>query len=159
MSPDRSPQRRPIAGKMHVDARPAVPPRAERASGIRRKVTTFSALDPLEEALLSRPLWDSREPEPTIHEVLYRFAVGDEAGAMAAADLLLDGRRVPALTVSIDVLDEIELDYRAALVLARIDGATPLSRVLANSGLARGEALRTMCELVERRIVVLRPPR
>jgi hypothetical protein len=144
---------------MHVDTRPAIPPPAKRPSGMRRKATVLSALDPLEEALLSRPLWDSREPEPTIHEVLYRFAMGDELGAIAAGDLLLDGRRVPALTVSFDVLDEIELDHRAALVLAHIDGATLLSCVLANSGLARGEALRTMCELVERRIVVLRSPR
>jgi hypothetical protein len=116
-------------------------------------------LDPLEEALFSRPVWDSREPEPSAREVLDRFAMGDEVGAIAAAELLLDGRRVPALTVSVDVLDEIELDHRAALVLAQVDGATPLSEVLALSGLARGDAIRTVCELVERRILVMRQPR
>ncbi|HEY6462380.1 MAG TPA: hypothetical protein VIY73_19565 [Polyangiaceae bacterium] len=119
----------------------------------------MSTLDPLEEALLSRPLWDSREPEPAVHEILYRFTVGDEVGAIAAAGLLLDGRRVPALTVSLDVLDELPLDHRAALVLAQVDGTTPLSRVLEDSCLERGTALRTLCELVERHILVLRQPR
>ena len=117
------------------------------------------SLDPLEEALLSRPLWDSREPEPAVHELLYRFAMGDEAGAIAAGELLLDGRRAPALTVSIDVLDELELDHRAALILSQVDGTTPLSEVLRESCLDRGSALLTLCELVERRILVLRPVR
>jgi len=123
---------------------------------MRRKAPTTSSPDPLEEALLSRPLWDSREPEPAIHEILYRFAMGDGVGAIAAADLLLDGRRVPALTVSLDVLDELELDHRAALVLAQVDGTTDLSGVLRGCCLAKGEAVRTMCDLVERRILVLR---
>jgi hypothetical protein len=123
---------------------------------MRRKAPVAGALDPLEEALLSRPLWDSREPEPAIHEILYRFAVGDGVGAVAAADLLLDGHRVPALTVSLDVLDELELDHRAALVLAQVDGTTDLSGVLRGCCLARGEAVLTLCDLVERRILVLR---
>jgi hypothetical protein len=126
---------------------------------MRRKASVSVTLDPLEEALLSRPLWDSREPEPAIHEVLYRFSMGDDVGAIAAADLLLDGRRAPALTVSLDVLDELDLDHRAALVLAHVDGTTPMSEVLRESCLDRGTALRTLCELVERRILVLRSAR
>ncbi len=159
MSADRSVQREPFVEPMRADSRPTVPPPGRRPSGMRPKASPLPTLDPLEEALLSRPVWDSREPEPSVHEVLYRFAMGDDVGAIAAADLLLDGRRVPALTVSIDVLDEIELDHRAALVLAQVDGATPLSRVLAASGLTRGDAIRTVCELVERRILVMRQPR
>lgn len=159
MSAQRS--RRPDAfeEELRLDQRPTIPPPALRPSGLRRKAAVLPSLDPLEEALLSRPLWDSREPEPVVHEILYRFAVGDEVGAIAAAELLLDGRRAPALTVSFDVLDELELDHRAALVLAQVDGTTPLSRVLDDSGLCRGDAIRTLCELVERRILVLRAPK
>jgi hypothetical protein len=135
---------------------PAPPASSQRSSGLRRKVPAASTLDPLEEALLSRPIWDSREPEPAVHEILYRFSVGDDAGAVAAGEILLDGRRAPALTVTYDVLDELELDTRAALVLAKVDGTTPLSRVLRDCGLDRAAALRTLCDLVERRIVVLR---
>jgi hypothetical protein len=112
--------------------------------------------DALEDALLGRLRRDSRELEPGIREVSRCFAVGDEAGAVAVATELLDGSRVPALTVSLDVLDEIALDRCATLVLAHIDGMTVLSWVLGRCGLSREDALRTMCELVERRIVILR---
>jgi hypothetical protein len=142
-----------------LDQRPTLPSPMRRPSGLRRKAPIARTLDPLEEALLSRPLWDSRVPEPAVHELLYRFAMGDAAGAIAAAELLLDGRRAPALTVSLDVLDELELDHRAALLLAQVDGTTPLSRVLRDSCLEPGDALRTLCDLVERRILVLRSPR
>ena len=142
-----------------VDQRPTVPPPPRRPSGLRRKARPVLALDPLEEALLARPLWDSREPEPAVHEILYRFSVGDEVAAVAAARVLLDGRSVPALTVSFDVLDELVLDYRATLLLAHVDGTTPLSWILDASGLGSRDAVRTLCELVERRIIVLRPSR
>jgi hypothetical protein len=142
-----------------VSERPTVPSPPRRASGLRRKARPLVALDPLEEALLSRPLWDSREPEPAIHEILYRFSMGDEVGAVAAAKLLLDGRRVPALTVSLDVLDELDLDHRAAVFLARVDGTTSLSGVLDTCGLDPCAGVRTVCDLVERRIVVLRARR
>jgi hypothetical protein len=159
MSPARQVRRPAPVETFRLDQRPTIPPPAPRPSGLRRKAPQACSLDPLEEALLSRPLWDSREPEPAVHEILYRFAMGDGVGAIAAASLLLDGRRVPALTVSLDVLDELELDHRAALILAQVDGATPLSRVLEDSCLAEGDAIRTLCELIERRILVLRPPR
>jgi hypothetical protein len=159
MRPDKS-VRRPTPEELpRLDQRPTIPPPPLRRSGLRRKAAPVATLDPLEEALLARPLWDSREPEPAVHELLYRFSVGDEVGAIAAAELLLDGRRVPALTVSLDVLDELDLDHRAALILAQVDGTTPLSRVLKESCLDRGDALRTVCDLVERRILVLRSPR
>jgi len=162
MSPARS--LRPFArdtfdDELRIDQRPTLPPPSPRPSGVRPKALPVPSMDPLEEALLSRPLWDSREPEPAVHEILYRFSMGDEVGAVASAELLLDGRRVPALTVSLDVLDELELDTRAALVLAETDGTTPLSRVIVRSRLPRADAIRTVCELVERHILVLRAPR
>jgi hypothetical protein len=142
-----------------VDQRPTVPPPPLRPSGLRRKARPTLSLDPLEEALLARPLWDSREPEPAVYEILYRFSVGDEVGAVAAARVLLDGRSAPALTVSFDVLDELVLDYRATLLLSYVDGTTPLSWILEGCGLDTTGSVRTLCELVERRIIVLRPPR
>jgi hypothetical protein len=156
MSFDRSASHLPFEEEVHVDDRPTVRPPPRRPSGMRRKVAPSRRLDPLEEALLARPIWDSRQPEPAIHEILYRLSVGDEAGAIAAAEVLLDGRRVPALTVSFDVLDEIELDGRAVELLAHVNGTTPLSRVLDDCRLERASAVRTLCELVERRIIVLR---
>jgi hypothetical protein len=146
----------PFDENVHLDAALVVPPSAKWPSGVHFQAGTPTPLDPLEEALLSRPLWDSREPDSAIHEILYRFSLGDIAGALAAADLSLRDRRVPALRVSFDILDEIELDHCAVLVLAHIDGVTDLSQVLSGCGLSHAEGLRTLCELVERRIVVLR---
>jgi hypothetical protein len=149
----------PFEDGERLDSRQTVPSPPPRPSGLRRKAHPVLALDPLEEALLARPVWDSREPEPAVHEILYRFSVGDDAGAVAAARILLDGRSAPALTVSFDVLDELVLDTRATLFLSFVDGATPLSWILGACGLDSGSAVRTLCELVERRILVLRPPR
>jgi hypothetical protein len=139
-----------------LDPPPSLPPSTRRPIGDRRSWAAH--LDPIEEALLSRPPWDSRRLEPAVHEVLYRFDTGDVNGALAAADVLFDGCRVPALTVSLDVLDEIELDHCAVLVLAYTDGLTDVSQVVRQSGLPREDVLRTLCELIERRILVLRSP-
>jgi hypothetical protein len=157
MSVDRSARHFPLLAEVRVDERPTSRP--PPPSGLRRKARAVAVLDPLEQAFLARPLWDSREPEPAIHEILYRFSVGDAAGAVAAAQLLLDGRRAPAFTVSMDVLDELELDHPAVVFLAKVDGTTPLSRVLQDCGLEMCDGLRTVCELVERRIIVLRASR
>ncbi len=158
-----APSRSSIDGELRLDERPTVPPPpmlgARRPSGMRRKARPLEPLDALEEALLARPLWDSREPEPAIHEILYRLEMGDEVGAVASVGLLLDGRRVPAFTVSLDILDELSLDHRAVLFLGHVDGTTPLSRVMAQCGLEPVDALRTLCDLVERRIILLRAPR
>ena len=144
---------------LRPDQRPTVPPPPARPSGVRKRSRRRITLDPLEEALISRPIWDSREPEPAIHEILYRLEMGDDAGAVAAVWVLLDGRRAPALTVSPDVLDELQLDPRAALFLGRVDGATPLSEVVQHCGLCAIDAVRVFCSLVERRIIILRPLR
>jgi hypothetical protein len=145
----------PFDDTVRVDSCRSHPP-----SGRRLTVRgTASAVDPLEEALVSRRSWDLHEPDRAVHEVLFRFAVGDEAGAIVAAERLMVGRRVPALTVSLDIVDEIELDHCAALVLSYIDGMTDVSHVLNACGLPRVEALRTLCALIDRRIVVLRAAR
>jgi hypothetical protein len=155
MSGARPLPRTPFDDTVRVDSGPSHPPSGRRLTAR----DAASPLDPLEEALVSRRSWDLREPDGAVHELLVRFAVGDEAGAIVAADRLLVGRRVPALTVSLDIVDEIELDHCAALVLAYIDGMTDVSHVLNACGLPRAEALRTLCALIERRIVMLRAAR
>jgi len=159
MALEHSAQLAPLGDDVGVDQRPTVPPPPMRPSGMRKKACLAPSLDPLEEALLARPLWDSREPEPAVHEVLYRFSVGDAAGAVAAAEILLDGRRAPALTVSFDVLDELPLDHSAVVVLGMVDGTTSLSRVFYDCGLELELAVRTVCALLDRHIIVLRERR
>jgi hypothetical protein len=159
MSGARPYPRTPFDDTVRVDSSLSHPPSGPRLATRGYGERLEHAHDPLEEALLARPRWDLREPDPAVHEVLLRFAMGDAAGAIVAADRLQVGRRVPALTVSLDIVDEIDLDHCAALVLAYIDGMIDVSQVLNACGLPRGDALRTLCALVERRIVVLRAPR
>jgi hypothetical protein len=124
-------------------------------SGTQPRAPT-SRINPLEEALLVRTPRGSSEPDLAVRDVLGLLAVGDEAGAGAAVRLIAIGRPIPVTTVSADVLDEIELDRCAAVFLAHIDGRTDLSRVLQTCPLSEADCVRTLCELIERRIVALR---
>jgi hypothetical protein len=117
-------------------------------------------VDPLEEALLARCPCSSRTPDAGVRALLRTFASSGECsdiGEISDAELAASGRLVPRLTVSPDVLDELELDRCAALVLSHIDGRAGLSQVLNRCGLPRTASLRTLCVLIERHIVVIRP--
>jgi hypothetical protein len=97
-----------------------------------------------------------------VRAILRRLAALDseQEGSMGAdGDLSGAGRLVPRLTVSLDVLDELELDHCAALFLAHIDGRADLSHILNGCALPRVKALRTLCVLIERHIVVVRGER
>jgi hypothetical protein len=115
--------------------------------------------DPVEEALLVRAPWGFSESDHAIRNAHHRLALGDEAGAIAAVRLIATRGPVPVTTVSADVLDELELDRCAALFLAHIDGRADLSRVLCACPLSEADCVRTLCELIARRIVALRPGR
>ena len=91
-----------------------------------------------------------------IQEVLARFELGDFLGALAVAGELLDDGRVPTVIVSRDQLHAFRLEDREELIVSLIDGKTSLEVVLENTGLPMIDALRTLCELVEKRVVALR---
>jgi hypothetical protein len=91
-----------------------------------------------------------------VRELLERLALGDEEGAIATVRRMAAEHPLLVATVSADVLDEIELDRCAALFLAHIDGRAELSRVLVTCPLAEVDCVRTLCELIDRRIVALR---
>jgi hypothetical protein len=149
---------------------PTIPSRARQHAGDgipyppsgTRRTTSASynpgahAVDPIEEALLARSPWVFSEPDGAVRELLERLAVGDEEGAIATVRLIAAEHPLLVATVSADVLDEIELDRCAALFLAHIDGRAELSRVLVTCPLAEADCVRTLCELIDRRIVALR---
>jgi hypothetical protein len=117
------------------------------------------SIDPVEEALLVRTPWGFSESDLAVRDARRRLDLGDQAGAIAAVRLVAAGRPVPVATVSADVLDELELDRCAALFLAHIDGRADLSRVMGACPLTEVDCVRTLCELISRRIVALRPGR
>jgi hypothetical protein len=149
----------PASGMQPVADQPQS--RRERPSpDDRDRAQPRTSLDPLEEALLARCPCSSRTPDAGQRALLRTFASsaeGNDLGAVSDTELAAWGRLVPRVTVSPDVLDELELDHCAALVLAHIDGRAGLSQVLDTCGLPLTAALRTLCVLVERHIVVIRP--
>lgn len=106
-----------------------------------------------------RPTWRPsgvRAVVLPVDELLYRFAVGDREGAVAAAGVILDRSHVPLLLAAGSELADAMLDARARWLLPFIDGLTPLALVLDHCGLPRADALEAFCELLERGIVALR---
>lgn len=127
----------------------------ERSSGVRAKAVRVAD----DEAPTLRPLAMVRtasEELAPIHELLYRFDVGDHRGALAAAEALLDGSLVPAIVVPHELLTSMPLDSSSALLLSCIDSSSTLEVVLEKSGLPMLDALRAICDLVDARVVVLR---
>jgi hypothetical protein len=120
------------------------------------RTTVSRLIDPMEEALLARTPWSFSETDLAVRRACQRLAFGDEVGATAALRLIATRHAILVTTVSADVLDEIELDRCAALFLAHIDGRADLSRVLSACPLSEVECVRTLCELIERRIVAIR---
>jgi hypothetical protein len=88
--------------------------------------------------------------------LLYRVSVGDHAEAIDIAEVFFERRNVPIVLLPSDSLDELMLGYRAYLLLGCIDGETALQEVIDASGLDLLDALRALCELIEKSVVSLR---
>jgi hypothetical protein len=89
-----------------------------------------------------------------LHELLYKFEVGDHLGALATAEALLDAHLVPTALRPFDPPEP--LDATALLLLTFVDGRTTLERVLDASEIPMLDALRALCDLVEGGVVALR---
>jgi hypothetical protein len=99
---------------------------------------------------------DVRDDLAPLHELLYRFEVGDHKGALAAAESLLDRSLVPIILIPTELLPAMVLDPRAALLVTCVDGRTSLEAVLEASTLPMLDGLRALCELLDRGVVALR---
>jgi hypothetical protein len=119
--------------------------------------------------------------------MLERLAAGDYEGARLAAHALLEYRprdqdaldcaqiaeselrrlytarlgslaRVPRVAMGPDALLSLSaLDFRAGLLLSRIDGVASLDQVVHAAGVPRLDALRNLSELFLRRAIALEP--
>ncbi len=119
-----------------------------------------------------------------VGELADNFALGDFTGALRVAELLLGqdpahdlaqhyarssreklegiytsrlsvGGEVPELTVPESELRWLGLDPQIAMVLARVDGRTPLDHVIRLSGVPRLDALRALVELLSAKVIRL----
>ena len=121
-----------------------------------------------------------------IAEMRERFSLGDYTGAFEMAELLLaedpddmeaaecaencrgilDGMyaarlgpldRVPTVVVQRAQLRWLSIDHRAGFVLSLIDGSSTLDMILDVSGMPRIDAMRILNELLQQKIVSLKP--
>lgn len=133
-----------------------------RSSGVRVKAPAADVLfldDESEAPTIPPPRAverDRTEALAPIHELLYRFDVGDHRGALAAAESLLDRSLIPAIVVAPELLSRMGLDTAPSLLLSCIDGHTSLEAVLDHTGLPMLDALRALCDLLDAKVVTLR---
>jgi hypothetical protein len=92
----------------------------------------------------------------SVDELLYRFSVGDTAGAVDAALELLDEDPIPIVAVPADVMSEMVLEHHASYLLSFVDGQAPLDEIIKATGLPLVEALRAVCELIDKAVIALR---
>jgi hypothetical protein len=126
--------------------------------------------------------------ELALREMRDRHAVGDFSGSLNAAETVLAslpdhveaqrfaencrvtltdmltarvGRldRCPSVVVPPDQIRWLSLDHHAGFLLSLIDGNSTLEEVLDMSGMARLDALRIVCDLLEQKVLALRPRR
>lgn len=91
-----------------------------------------------------------------VDELLYRFEMGDTAGALDAAQALLDEEPKPIVMMPATLSAELLLGHREEYLLGFIDGHATLEEVIRSTGLSMLEALRSVCDLLDKRVIALR---
>jgi hypothetical protein len=88
-------------------------------------------------------------------ELLYRYDMGDIAGALSVGMPLLDEDYIPAVIMPEVVLTAIAMSSREEYVLSLVDGWSTMAELVEVSNLSTLDTLRTFCELIEKGVVGL----
>jgi len=91
----------------------------------------------------------------SVDELLYRYDMGDIAGALSVGLPLLEEDYIPAIIMPQVVLNAMPLSGTEEYVLSLVDGWSTLAELVEISGLSTLDTLRTFCELIEKRVVGL----
>ncbi len=91
-----------------------------------------------------------------VDELLYRIEMGDTAGALDAAQTLLDEEPLPIVMMPSTLSAELLLGHREEYLLGFIDGHATLEEVIRSTGMSMLEALRALCGLLDKRVIALR---
>jgi hypothetical protein len=113
-----------------------------------------------------RPTLPPRHSEPVpveriqlgveVDELLYRYDMGDIAGALSVGLPLLDEDHIPAIIMPDVILEAVTMSGREEYVLRLVDGWSTMAEIVEVSTLSTLDTLRTFCELVEKGVVALR---
>lgn len=113
---------------------------------------SFPAAKPSETRL--RPPSDTARE---LRDVARRIRSGDFHGALLAAMHLLDERPVPVLCVSPTYLARADLTTSERLVIALVNGCTPLEELLEASGLGLLDGVDVVGGLLDAGVIALDP--
>jgi len=91
----------------------------------------------------------------SVDELLYRYDMGDIAGALSVGMPLLDEDYIPAVIMPQVVLSAIPISSREHYVLSLVDGWSTMAELVEISSLSTLDTLRTFCELMEKGVVGL----
>jgi len=143
---------------MPVTLRDGGRPRRDRESGPQLKAARAAA----ERETLPPP---SRRVEPvaiehiqlgvSVDELLYRYDMGDIAGALSVGLPLLDEDHIPEVVMPEVVLATLTMSAREEYLLPFVDGWSTTAEIVDASHLSTLDTLRTLCELIEKGVIAL----
>jgi hypothetical protein len=131
------------------------------------------------------PVLTQRTIDDPVVEMVDCYSLGDYAGAIAVADLILEEEphhllarecrtnaqnalegiyatrlgsfdRTPFVALAAAQIDGLAIDHRAGFLLSLVDGSSPIESILDVSGMPRLDALRILNELVHRGVIAFR---
>jgi hypothetical protein len=131
------------------------------------------------------PVLTQRTIDDPVAEMVDCYSLGDYAGAIAVADLILEEEphhllarecrtnaqnalegiyatrlgsfdRTPFVALAAAQIDGLAIDHRAGFLLSLVDGSSPIESILDVSGMPRLDALRILNELVHRGVIAFR---
>jgi hypothetical protein len=91
----------------------------------------------------------------SVDELLYRYDMGDIAGALSVGLPLLDEDHVPAVIMPDVVLSAVTMSGMQEYILPFVDGWSTMTEIVEASHLSTLDTLRTLCELIEKGVIAL----
>jgi hypothetical protein len=88
-------------------------------------------------------------------ELLYRYDMGDIAGALSVGLPMLDEDHIPAVIMPDVVLSTLTMSGREEYILPLVDGWSTMSEIVETSRLSTLDTLRTLCELIEKGVIAI----
>jgi hypothetical protein len=138
-----------------TEAAAPVPPVAERESGERlcaNEHPTIPSPPPPPDVSIEH----IRLGAAPIDEVLYRMSVGDYDGALTVGQSLMVDDPIPLVIIPKLLIEAMKLAHREEYVLSFVDGWSTMREVVTATRLPEVDALRTLCELLEKSVIALR---
>jgi hypothetical protein len=91
----------------------------------------------------------------SVDELLYRYDMGDIAGALSVGLPLLDEDHIPAVIMPDVILSAVTMSGMEEYLLPFVDGWSTMAEIVEASHLSTLDTLRTLCQLIEKSVIAL----